>query len=81
MQGRRRDVELHEMEPGDYGRPRSEGMWVCRSPSGRGGNLSGHTVTEHEDGTITVSPSILIDWGEPGEQWHGYLERGSWREV
>ncbi len=43
-----------------------------------------HTVTEHEDGTISASPSIL--WGADygmGERgaWHGYLERGVWREV
>lgn len=33
-----------------------------------------------EDGTITVSPSILISHWE-GRSWHGYLERGVWREV
>jgi hypothetical protein len=39
-----------------------------------------HTIVEHEDGTITVSPSILVT-GSHGKQWHGYLERGVWREV
>jgi hypothetical protein len=43
-------------------------------------NLSRHDVVEHEDGTITVSPSILVTQGE-GRQWHGYLERGIWREC
>jgi hypothetical protein len=43
------------------------------------GNLSGHQVEEHDDGTITVSPSILTGRGE--RQWHGYLEHGVWREV
>ena len=41
------------------------------------GGLENHDVTEHEDGTITVSPSILIT-GEGGS-WHGYLELGVWR--
>jgi hypothetical protein len=80
MQGRRRDCELHEMEPGDFGRPRSDGVWLCRAPNGYGGNLRSHEITEHEDGTITVSPSILISRRPEGE-WHGYLERGVWREV
>ena len=44
-------------------------------------NLIKHQVTEHEDGTITVSPSILITKPHTNEQWHGYLERGVWREA
>jgi hypothetical protein len=76
-------VKLHEMKSGDYGRSIG-GFWACRTPSGLGGNLTGHEVTEHEDGTITVSPSILVT--APGRsresrEWHGYLERGVWREV
>lgn len=83
MKGRRNDVLPHLMEPGDYGhaRPDSKGaMWFCCTPSGDHGNLMLHTVTEHEDKTITVSPSIRIFDGE-GDRWHGYLERGVWREV
>jgi hypothetical protein len=39
-----------------------------------------HTVTEHEDGTITVSPSILDE--RPGcGTYHGWLERGVWRDA
>lgn len=40
-------------------------------------------LTEHEDGTITVSPSIWLK-PTPGVDehgWHGFLERGVWREV
>jgi hypothetical protein len=36
------------------------GTFDCVTPNGRHGNLAAHTVIEHEDGTITVSPSILI---------------------
>lgn len=84
--GRRvHDKEPHEYDPGDYGQWREQ--WFCRAPVDdymMTGNLSRHTVTEHEDGTITVSPSILMEQGRhakasPG--WHGYLERGVWREV
>jgi hypothetical protein len=32
-------------------------------------------ITEHEDGTITVRPSIADP--EPGG-WHGFLSRGVW---
>lgn len=54
--------------------------WVCL-PDGTGPcRLDGWTLTEHEDGTITTSPSIL-DKKPDGDGWHGYLERGVWREV
>lgn len=75
----------HDYEPGDYGKDPRDGIWYCRPPGTNSliGNLKNHTVTEHEDGTITVSPSILISW--PGIQaeskWHGYLEKGVWREC
>ena len=62
--------------PGDYWRDEDTGVWMAYCPKGGIGALADHQVTEHEDGTITVSPSILM----PG-QWHGYLERGVWREV
>lgn len=76
---------LHEMEPGDYGRATyvegdPEGLWCCRAPNGLGGNLASHTVEEHDDGMITVSPSIQIT-RPPDGAWHGFLEHGVWREV
>ena len=62
---------------GDYGKT-DAGGWMARPPGNHTGDLSQHDVTEHEDGTITVSPSILIT-GE--HTWHGYLEKGVWREC
>lgn len=59
---------------GDYMRDET-GKWWLRPPRGSMGDLDGHTVTEHEDGTITVEPSIA------GDDWHGYLERGVWRDC
>jgi hypothetical protein len=86
-QGRRRpdNTGHHELEPGDYALQTwtKPPQWWCQSPDGRNGNLSRHQVVEHEDGTITVSPSILVSSRWSGEEfsWHGYLERGVWREV
>lgn len=82
MIGKRQDrLDNSIFEPGEYGKS-SNDKWYC-CPPGKDelvGNLSAHTVTEHEDGTITVSPSIEIkSWD--GGYWHGYLERGVWREI
>lgn len=54
--------------------------WEVRAPDGSAGRLdpSLHTVIEHEDGTITVSPSIDFSKRTPGA-FHGWLERGVWR--
>lgn len=85
MQGKRVepiDGDLF-LKAGEYGINPKDGKWYARPPDpdvGMG-NLSGHDVTEHEDGTITVSPSILISMPDGRELWHGYLERGIWREV
>ena len=65
--------------PGAYGSANGRD-WFCTTPNGMLGNLGSHQVQEHEDGTITVSPSILVS-GAPSESWHGYLERGIWREC
>ena len=61
--------------PGDYGKA-ADGAWWIRPPHGSMGQLTDHEVVEHEDGAITVSPSILLP-----DQWHGFLERGVWREA
>jgi len=73
----------HEEHPGHYCPVIVEGKrtWYVVTPNGHAGNLGNHDVVEHEDGTITVSPSILVSSPQEGELWHGYLERGVWREV
>jgi hypothetical protein len=92
MQGKRVDAVPGDgnqypfplLKAGEYGKD-AEGVWRCVAPKetedgfGFQGNLAKHSVTEHEDGTITVSPSILISRGDMS--WHGYLERGVWREC
>lgn len=81
MTGRRiyPTIEDSRFSPGDYGI--LGGTWHACTPSGALGNLANHIVTEHADGTITVTPSILVTDGETKQQWHGFLERGVWREV
>ena len=84
MLGTRRPdgTEAHWLDAGDYSL--CEGSWWCCAPNGARGNLSSHDVVEHDDGTVTVSPSILISDSVNGQRrdvYHGYLERGEWREV
>lgn len=87
MQGRRNDVPPWELEPGDYtvrvDVDHGPVAWVV-TPGGHGpSQLRGWDLTEHDDGTITVSPSILAHPAPPAHpaEWHGFLERGVWREV
>lgn len=75
------------LKGGEYGKHPKTGDWYCSTPNGHMGNLSGHTVMEHDDGTITVSPSILVSGycckkkKKDQELWHGYLEKGIWRSC
>ena len=78
MKGRRVYVNADgflPMEEGDYGQD-ADDLWWARCPGARAGAaLVDHTIEEHEDGTITCSPSLLI----PGF-YHGHLVRGDWSE-
>jgi hypothetical protein len=81
--GKRVEWASQILASGEYARA-SNGVWHCATPNGHAGNLALHDVTEHEDGTITVSPSILVTTYRGGgevELWHGYLERGAWRSC
>lgn len=64
---------------GDYGRD-TDGTWFVRPPGSHMGPLTEHEIVEHEDDTITVSPSIRSDWGELS-YWHGLLRRGEWHKL
>lgn len=88
MTGRRvyphEDGDIWPMQPGDFGFDPRDGSWKGRPPGTTMlANFARHDVTVHEDGTITVSPSILVSRGRQGapgyREWHGYLERGVWR--
>lgn len=84
--------EPHLLEAGEYCFDAADGRWYVCPPDGDVCAISAPpwSITEHEDGTITVSPSIrrfahgaLDDAGNRIEipEWHGYLERGVWRTV
>ena len=67
---------------GDYGKG-ADGIWYARPPGVPMRSIENHEVTEHEDGTITVSPSILVTTEENDcrIEWHGYLRRGVWEKC
>lgn len=52
--------------------------WLIYFPGLGVGSLRKHTVEEHEDGTISVTPSILTSNGMT--QRHGYLRIGVWSD-
>lgn len=61
------------------------GTWALYLPGVGVGGLQKHEVTEHPDGTISVSPSIVMSGrgdgaGTPVTR-HGFLNRGIWQEC
>lgn len=100
LQGKRIEggvAEMWDAEPGSYApifndAGELEALWM-KLPTGSLGRIPniGHgqqgpewTITEEEDGSITVDPSIEqhpVPGDPPTPYWHGYLERGTWREV
>ena len=72
-QGQRKaiDEDGHlRLAEGEFGKCR-DGKWYARPPGQHMGCLDAHEVTEHDDGSLSVSPSILITDGDT--EWHGYL--------
>lgn len=66
-------------EPGDYWKDKA-GDWRGVTPNGLPVWLKNHQVAEHDDGTISVTPSILANGGKRNE-WHGYLTNGEWKPI
>jgi hypothetical protein len=60
-------------------------VWHIHTPCGHSGQLASlaegdpeeHTVVEHDNGAITVEPSIVCT--QCG--WHGHLRNGVWEQV
>lgn len=81
----RRVYDTDVLEKGDYGKHPLDGIWYARAPRDHFiANLKKHTIVEHPDGTITVTPSILITYpikGKPALTWHGFLTEGVWKEC
>lgn len=69
--------------PGQYCKYQNGKYWILCTPNNLVGMIdtTKHKVVEHEDKTITVSPSILIQRVGTSEGWHGYLENGVWRSC
>jgi hypothetical protein len=83
IQGKRRpdETEPHRLAEGEYAK--YNGVWYGAVPKPGSfllANMARHTVIEHDDVTISVSPSLLCE-KNPSNKWHGYLERGVWREC
>lgn len=59
------------------------GVWYIHLPGPGVGTLVNHTIEEHPDGTISVSPSVLLTRHLlAGDQVrHGYLTCGEWRDC
>ena len=78
-----------DMPPASYGRATAEralgarvGWWQVTTPDGHVGALNPevHSIIEHDDGTITVTPSIDMSQRHAGA-WHGYLTTGEFRSC
>ena len=87
MQGRRVYIDDEgglPLKEGDYGQEK-DGTWSVRPPGQSMGGIPRHEVEEHGDGTITVTPSIVLKVmaGDRAvrEVWHGWLKCGIWTEV
>jgi hypothetical protein len=79
VEGRRRPDEtpIYELEPGDYCLYKGE-PWVV-APNGAGPVRCGAwDPVWHEDGTLTLTPSLNIHESNVNPGWHGFLERGVW---
>ena len=85
MQGKRRadGTPTEKLLPGEYakiinGDWHPTPFWVARTPVGTAITLGrhNHAVEEHEDGTISVTPSIAPAENHKG--YHGYLRHGVW---
>ena len=80
-------------QPGAYGKtdlPEKDELksmprlswWQVTAPDGTEGAINPlkNSVIEHDDGTITITPSLDYSHLHPGG-WHGYLTRGIFTEV
>lgn len=72
-----------EVKPEVMSYYKANDIWYLYLPGCGLGNLANHEIQEHEDGTISVNPSILVTGHEDGQpaQKHGYLTRGVWRDC
>jgi streptogramin lyase len=81
-QGTRLNNNCTVLDRGEYSK-QADGTFWFRTPNGMMGRLNPkiHSIVEHPDNTISVSPSILMTVPDGAMSWHGYLEKGIWREC
>ncbi len=74
------DPEFIQWDDPNWRYWRSENGWFLNIPGCGLAALSKHDVTEHEDGTISVQPSIKTTGHRAGTPVtrHGFLTRGVW---
>ncbi len=80
------------LNPYEYSKMKDKdgNYWILYTPNGYLCGIKKHKVTEHKDGTITVSPSILLRiLKDPKNKkkkeyitlWHGFIIKGIWYEC
>lgn len=69
------------LNPGEYAKNPKDGAWYGCTPNGHLACLRKHEVTENNDGTISVKPSIKVSFAKGPELWHGFLTNGIWKSV
>lgn len=76
----------HLLKPGEYCYYKGE-LYGC-TPNGLLAYVSKHDIDKHDDTTISVTQSILVErgakdysMGDYYARWHGYLTRGEWIEC
>lgn len=76
------DGNCELLNPGEYRKWKGTSWLVC-VPTGIHGTIDDRwKIEEHEDGTITVSPSIEVSSpGQPDLYWHGFLRKGIWESC
>lgn len=82
LQGTRLNDNIIPLSKGEYSK-QNNGDWLLCLPTGIHGRINNTTwnIIEHENNTITVSPSINTTCPDPNYNWHGWLENGIWREA
>jgi len=70
--------DIRDFEPGDYAlfeTPQGTKELWFRDPFGAVGRCVTHTITQEDDGSITVDPSIAATGAN---SFHGWLRQGVW---
>lgn len=79
----KRVAGFDESDDGEMCYWKGEDGWYLNLPGCGLATLRAHVVEEHEDGTISATPSILVTSRRDGKnvQRHGYFTRGVWTEC